>query len=133
MDDFIILGNNKLELAQMETKIGDFLQNKLLLALHPKKTKVHPVRKGVDFLGYVLFEKYVRLRKSTVTRFEKKNKSIQEKMRERIDVLRRNNSFRQIVGGIRETRPFVDVTQACRRKTRSEFDKNIVRICTFIF
>jgi retron-type reverse transcriptase len=79
MDDFIILGNDKRELSQMETQIGDFLQKKLLLALHPKKTVIHPAWKGVDFLGYVLFEEHVRLRKSTVMRFEKRIKAYKKK------------------------------------------------------
>lgn len=79
MDDFIILGNDKRELSRIEMQIGDFLQKKLLLGLHPKKTIIHPVRKGVDFLGYILFEKYVRLRKSTVMRFEKRIKAYKKK------------------------------------------------------
>jgi retron-type reverse transcriptase len=69
MDDFIILSDNKSKLIVEKSQIGDFLQKSLLLTLHPKKTVIHPVWKGVDFLGYVLFENYTRLRKSTITRF----------------------------------------------------------------
>lgn len=79
MDDFLILSDNKQELNRVKSLIGDFLQEKLLLILHPKKTVIHPVWKGVDFLGYVLFENYVRLRKSTVLRFVKRIKAYRKK------------------------------------------------------
>ncbi len=79
MDDFIILNSNKRSLASIQLLIGDFLQEKLLLSFHTKKTFIQPVWKGVDFLGYVLFEEYVRLRKSTIRRFIQRMKAYQSK------------------------------------------------------
>jgi len=81
MDDFIILSDSKSELARVKLLIGEFLQKKLLLALHPKKTFIHPSWKGIDFLGYVLFEKHVLLRKSTVGRFVKRMKRYRKELK----------------------------------------------------
>lgn len=74
MDDFLILDKDKKKLHLMKDKIKHFLENKLGLKLHPKKATVFPIDKGIDFLGYVVFENYKLLRKSTVKRFVKRTK-----------------------------------------------------------
>ena len=81
MDDFIILSHDKRKLAHAKLLIADFLQKNLILTPHPKKTFIHPVWKGVDFLGYVLFGDHVLLRKSTVGRFIKRMKTYRSKLR----------------------------------------------------
>ena len=74
MDDFLILDFDKKKLHRTKEEIRRFLENNLRLKLHPKKANVSPADKGVDFLGYNVFESYKLLRKSTVKRFIKRTK-----------------------------------------------------------
>lgn len=74
MDDFLILSYNKRKLRAIKLKIQKFLKNKLLLELHSKKVDISPAEKGIDFLGYVNFQNYRLLRKSTVKRFIKRTR-----------------------------------------------------------
>lgn len=75
MDDFLILDFNKKKLHQIKEIIQNFLQDKLKLELHPKKANVFPINKGIDFLGYVVYNHYKLLRKATVKRFLKRIRS----------------------------------------------------------
>ena len=74
MDDFLILGADKEHLRAVREEVRAFLNDRLRLSLHPKKAEVAPVDKGVDFLGYVIRGKLLRLRKSTVKRFLKRKR-----------------------------------------------------------
>lgn len=74
MDDFLILDCDKKKLREMKEEIKKFVENKLGLKLHPKKATVSPINSGIDFLGYVVFENYKLLRKSTVRRFIKRTR-----------------------------------------------------------
>jgi retron-type reverse transcriptase len=76
MDDFIILDTDKKRLFKIRNLIKEFLEQKLKLKLHPKKSEYFPISKGIDFLGYVVFYDYILLRKSTVRRFKKRLKKI---------------------------------------------------------
>lgn len=80
MDDFIILGDNKRELVRVKLLVGAFLRNSLQLELHSRKSIVHPVWKGIDFLGYVVFERHILLRKDTVMRFVRRIRVYQKRM-----------------------------------------------------
>lgn len=72
MDDFIVVGNDKVQLHKTKTIIEEFLSERLELTLHPRKAIVKPAVCGVDFLGYVIFGTHRRLRSSTVRRFTKR-------------------------------------------------------------
>ncbi|MBI5742554.1 MAG: RNA-dependent DNA polymerase [Candidatus Niyogibacteria bacterium] len=72
MDDFLILDFSKKKLRWTKDEIQKFLENKLCLKLHPKKATISPIDKGIDFLGYIVFENHKLLRKSTVKRFVKR-------------------------------------------------------------
>ena len=72
MDDFVILSRDKNELFKLKGLIKEFLETELKLKLHPKKSEVFPINRGIDFLGYVVFYKDIWLRKSTVKRYFKK-------------------------------------------------------------
>jgi hypothetical protein len=63
VDDFIILGKNKETLSKYRQDIQKFLEDKLKLSLHQKKTFVREKSKGIDFLGYIVKDKYVLVRK----------------------------------------------------------------------
>ncbi len=71
-DDFVILQQNKNELKEILRYIVIFLREKLKLELHPDKVFIKSVASGVDFLGWVNFQKYRVLRTSTKRRMFKK-------------------------------------------------------------
>jgi len=81
MDDFLILSSSKQYLWQKLNYIDDFLKY-FGLQLNPKKTKIIPVLKGVEFVGYVIFPNHILLKKDSVKRLLKKlkkNSNIQNK------------------------------------------------------
>jgi hypothetical protein len=92
MDDFVILDTDKVKLFEIRKLIKNFLNLNLKLELHPKKSEYCPVDKGVDFLGFVVFEKYILLRKSTAKRFIKKlrNKIKNLKSEDRRNILKKS-------------------------------------------
>jgi len=49
-----------------------FLEEKLLLKIHEEKTRIRKIRQGVDFLDYVVFNKYKLIRTKTRKRILKK-------------------------------------------------------------
>lgn len=55
MDDFVILDADKMKLFKLRDLIREFLNDKLNLRLHPKKSEYFPIMRGIDFLGYVVF------------------------------------------------------------------------------
>lgn len=63
VDDFIILHKSRRRLEFFKTKIDFFLKNNLGLKLHPDKSNIIPLQKGVPFLGYKIFYKHKILRK----------------------------------------------------------------------
>lgn len=62
VDDFVILHRNKKRLECFRDKIVEFLKE-LKIELHPNKTDIISLQKGVTFLGYKLFYKHKILRK----------------------------------------------------------------------
>ena len=71
MDDFLILGNEKRRLHELEGILREFLRRELRLQLHKRKVALYPVWKGIYFLGYQVFRHYKLVRKSTIVRFVK--------------------------------------------------------------
>ncbi|MDD4358240.1 MAG: reverse transcriptase domain-containing protein [Candidatus Pacebacteria bacterium] len=74
MDDFVIFKKEKKELRRTKDKLEIFLNCKLDLKYKEKATSIFPVLNGIDFLGYVIFEKYTLPRKKTVLKMIKKIK-----------------------------------------------------------
>ena len=52
VDDFIILHESKEQLEKWKKEISNFLKEKLKIELHPQKSKIIPLSKGIDFLGF---------------------------------------------------------------------------------
>jgi len=73
-DDFLFFDNDKSRLHDIADKITAFCRDKLALSL--SKCDLFPVSRGVDFLGYRHFPKYILLRKSTAKRAKRRMKSI---------------------------------------------------------
>jgi retron-type reverse transcriptase len=71
-DDFIILSTDVHYLRSLISVIGDFLKKNLLLELHPKKVIVRKLSQGIDFVGYVIFSKYILLRARTSQRMKRR-------------------------------------------------------------
>ncbi|MGL6130209.1 MAG: hypothetical protein ACRCZ9_01175, partial [Fusobacteriaceae bacterium] len=67
MDDFIILEESKEKIYKYLNEIEDYLSSNLALRLN-HKTRIAPVFKGVDFVGYNHFVNRTNLRRSTWVR-----------------------------------------------------------------
>ena len=62
VDDFVILHKSKEKLEEWKLMVNKFLREKLRLELHPDKSKVIPLSKGVDFVGFRNFYHFRLLR-----------------------------------------------------------------------
>jgi len=69
-DDIIILSNSELHLKHLIVSIREFLAKHLHLTLHPKKVIIRKLNQGIDFVGYILFEKYTLVRTRTKQRMK---------------------------------------------------------------
>jgi len=63
VDDFVILHKNKEQLGIWKQEINDFLKSELKLELHPEKSKIVSLSRGIDFVGFRNFYYYKSLRK----------------------------------------------------------------------
>jgi retron-type reverse transcriptase len=72
VDDFVILDESKENLYRLKQEIDKFLQLKLFLKLHPKKSIVQDVNKGIDTLGYLIKPTHILVRKRVVKNFKKR-------------------------------------------------------------
>ena len=77
-DDFIILSDDEHYLKCLIARTETFLLNNLHLRLHPRKTILRKLSQGIDFVGYVLFERYTLVRAKTKQRMQKKLKEAQK-------------------------------------------------------
>lgn len=67
VDDLLLLSNNREQLIEWNEEINNYLKRELKLRLHPQKRILEDVRKGIDFLGYVVRPDYVLSRKRVVS------------------------------------------------------------------
>ncbi|MDA3836808.1 MAG: reverse transcriptase domain-containing protein [Nanoarchaeota archaeon] len=74
VDDFILLCESKGKLEEWKREIGRFVQNKLNLELHPDKTKIINLSKGIDFVGFRNFYHNRLLRKRNIRKINQKIK-----------------------------------------------------------
>lgn len=65
VDDFVILDSSKEKLEFCKTEISAFLRT-IQLELHPEKSKVVPLCKGINLLGFRIFYNYKLPKKSNV-------------------------------------------------------------------
>lgn len=71
-DDFVTVGNDAEYLICILEKLTRFLEDKLLLQLHPQKVEIRKLSQGIDFLGYVILPHHVVLRTKSKRRMFKK-------------------------------------------------------------
>ena len=72
VDDLIILHSSKKQLKDHKLQINLFLKEKLKLDLHPDKSKIISLSRGVDFLGFRSFWQHALLRKRNIQTMRKK-------------------------------------------------------------
>lgn len=70
MDDIIILDNDKERLKEYGRRMTQFLEERLHLNFN-SKTALRPVRVGCEFVGFVIYNDHVILRKSTTLRMKR--------------------------------------------------------------
>lgn len=75
VDDFVIFHKDKDRLIKCKDLIEKYLKN-LRLELHPDKSKIYSIYKGIDFLGFKNFYYYKRARKRNVKRFKDRLKRL---------------------------------------------------------
>jgi len=78
VDDFVILHSSKEQLEEWKDKINNFLNNDLRLELHPEKSKIIPLSKGIDFVGFRNFYYFRLLRKRNINNMKSKIKQYKE-------------------------------------------------------
>jgi retron-type reverse transcriptase len=71
VDDFVLFGNDKGELADHRSRCREYLAG-LRLRLHPDKSVISHVRDGTRFLGYCVYRYRRRLPAATVTRLRRR-------------------------------------------------------------
>ncbi|MDO8803792.1 MAG: reverse transcriptase/maturase family protein [Elusimicrobiota bacterium] len=82
MDDFLVFGDCKRELAGIKDSIAGFLRDKLQLELKANKSFVLPAWSGLGFLGFRLFPCYRRLDGANVAKFVRRYKEMRADWRE---------------------------------------------------
>jgi retron-type reverse transcriptase len=66
VDDLVLLSEKKEELMRWMDEIERFLESRLKLKLHPRRRKLRTVSNGVDFLGYIIREDYILVRRRVI-------------------------------------------------------------------
>ncbi|MFH1425116.1 MAG: RNA-directed DNA polymerase [archaeon] len=72
VDDFVILHSSKEQLQIWEREIGIFLREELNLKMHPDKSKIVPLSRGVDFVGFRNFYYHRLVRKRNIRKMKRK-------------------------------------------------------------
>jgi len=70
VDDFVILHQSKTALEEYKKRINLFLNNELDLKLHPEKSQVLRLEKGIGFLGFRIFYYHKILVKKNMRKFD---------------------------------------------------------------
>jgi RNA-directed DNA polymerase len=78
VDDFVILHNSREKLEKWKLEIERFLRERIKLELHPQKSKIIPLSRGIDFVGFRNFYHYKLLRKRNIRKILFKIKQYQE-------------------------------------------------------
>lgn len=72
VDDFILFHSSEEQLKNLKKEIENFLNKKLKLELHPDKSKIINLSRGVDFVGFRNFYNYRLLRKRNIRNIKRK-------------------------------------------------------------
>ena len=72
VDDFVIIHNSKEQLQNYKEEINQFLSENLVLVLHPDKSKIIPLHRGIEFLGVKTFLHHKLIKKKNLRKFKRK-------------------------------------------------------------
>ena len=72
VDDFVILHKSKEVLEYYQKEISLFLKDSLSISLHPDKSSVFPLYRGVNFLGLKIFPYHKTIQKKNIRKFRNK-------------------------------------------------------------
>lgn len=70
VDDFVILHSSREQLTKWKIEIDDFIKNELKIGLHPDKSKVLQLNRGVGFLGFRIFFHHKLIKKKNFNHFK---------------------------------------------------------------
>ncbi|MEM4259554.1 MAG: RNA-directed DNA polymerase [Candidatus Pacearchaeota archaeon] len=79
VDDFVILHHSKKKLEEWKEQIDRFLGENLKIELHPNKSRIFPLSRGIDFVGFRNFSKFRLLRKRNMRNIYHKIKAYTNK------------------------------------------------------
>ena len=78
VDDFIILHKSEKQLTKWKVEINEFLKEKLKIELHPKKSRIISLSRGIDFIGFrnlyyhrLLRKRNIRKMKNVIERYKR--------------------------------------------------------------
>ncbi len=80
VDDFVILHHSRKELQACKQQIDGFLKERLKLELHPGKSKIVLLKKGIGFLGFRVFYHHKLLCRKNIRKFERKLQDLAEQI-----------------------------------------------------
>ncbi|MEK6968866.1 MAG: reverse transcriptase domain-containing protein [Nanoarchaeota archaeon] len=72
VDDFVIIRDSFKIINEWKERIDRFLNENLMLELHPDKSKIIPLNRGIDFLGFKIFLHYRLLKRRNRRKFQRK-------------------------------------------------------------
>lgn len=72
VDDFVVLHSDVKCLLSIKQDINLFLQQSLLIELNEDKSRIRPLSRGIDFLGFRIFSHHILLRERNVRKAYKK-------------------------------------------------------------
>ncbi|MBU4308654.1 MAG: reverse transcriptase/maturase family protein [Nanoarchaeota archaeon] len=79
VDDFIIFSKSEKQLKVWKKETEIFLREKLKLELHPDKSRIINLSRGVDFVGFRIFYHYKLLRKRNIKNMQRKINLFEDK------------------------------------------------------
>ncbi len=122
VDDFVIINPSKNELYRKWQNIRDFLEHELFLKLEQRKTQTNKISFGIDFIGYVAFKKFIRIRTRNYRRFViRLKKRIYSYHLGRIPLEKLNATYISYCGHLLHTN-----SEKIKEKTEGLYKKSIV-------
>lgn len=76
VDDFVLFHESRTELEKFKMEIELFVKKHLALELHPDKSKILPLHRGVHFLGLKVFLFHKLVKKKNIKKFNRKLKDL---------------------------------------------------------
>jgi retron-type reverse transcriptase len=116
VDDFVIMHPSIETLFTWRQQIACFLES-LKLELHPEKSKIYPLHKGVNFLGYRIFYHYILLKKSNIRRMESRMREY-ERLYSREEI-----TYEKVLQGFESWKSYARYANSY--KVRKEFAKKL--------